>query len=337
MLVRLQRPEQMVVVPGKQKTSVEKACNWVATYISFNTHTLATNNNTPSTRARKTQSLEMQHGGLEFVELRHGDARATICVYGAHVTDFTVRGSKVLFLSQRALFEPPKAIRGGIPVIFPQFSGRGSLPSHGFARNKVWRVASRDGQRGVVLELEDTEETRKVFPPFRAVYSVSLSDKAELQLTFRVQAKESPLSFTCALHTYFAVGHISKTRVAGLKGVSFEDQLNGNSVQPEQSDQIVFDREVDRVYLSVPRKLTVIDGANKRTIQLHTTPSLPDAVVWNPWEAKALKMAADFGPTEFNDMVCVEVGAVAKPVQVRAGESWEGRHTIAVVEDGSKL
>ncbi len=189
----------------------------------------------------------------------------------------------------------------------------------------------------MTLELEDAEDTRKVFPPFRAVFTVELTDKAELQLTFRVEAKDKPLSFTFALHTYFAVGHIGKARVVGLKGSSYEDQLNGNRVETEQQEHVVFDHEVDRVYLGVPRQLAVVDGANQRSIHLLTGPSLPDAVVWNPWEAKALRMAADFGPTEYNDMVCVEVGAVAKPVQVGARESWDARHTISVVEDGSKL
>lgn len=40
----------------------------------------------------------------------------------------------------QALFAPPKAIRGGIPICFPQFSDFGSLGQHGFARNKARRT-----------------------------------------------------------------------------------------------------------------------------------------------------------------------------------------------------
>lgn len=39
----------------------------------------------------------------------------------------------------KALFAPPKAIRGGIPICFPQFSDFGPLGQHGFARNKARR------------------------------------------------------------------------------------------------------------------------------------------------------------------------------------------------------
>lgn len=44
-------------------------------------------------------------------------------------------------MSKNAVFAPPKAIRGGVPVCFPQFSNFGPLgQQHGFVRNKQWRL-----------------------------------------------------------------------------------------------------------------------------------------------------------------------------------------------------
>lgn len=43
--------------------------------------------------------------------------------------------------SSKAFFKPGKAIRGGVPVVFPQF-GPGALPQHGFARNNLVRAGA---------------------------------------------------------------------------------------------------------------------------------------------------------------------------------------------------
>jgi Aldose 1-epimerase len=50
---------------------------------------------------------------------------------------------ELLFTSRQAIFAPPKAIRGGIPLCFPQFGDMGSLKQqHGFARNSAFTVQS---------------------------------------------------------------------------------------------------------------------------------------------------------------------------------------------------
>jgi glucose-6-phosphate 1-epimerase len=92
-------------------------------------------------------------GGFEYVSLSNGRTNAKICTYGAHVVEATVEGERLLFLSQQAVFEKGKAIRGGIPVIWPQFSNRGPLPSHGFARVRQWTVHSKTDTK-LVLELQ---------------------------------------------------------------------------------------------------------------------------------------------------------------------------------------
>ena len=43
-------------------------------------------------------------------------------------------------LDLQAIFKPPKAIRGGIPIIFPQFRNLGTATPHGFARNRIFKI-----------------------------------------------------------------------------------------------------------------------------------------------------------------------------------------------------
>src|SRR5438132_247968 len=81
-------------------------------------------------------------GDLPKVVLTAPDgASAEIYLYGAQVTSWIPAGSaERLFLSPRAEFRAGASIRGGTPVIFPQFSNQGSLPKHGFARLNSWEL-----------------------------------------------------------------------------------------------------------------------------------------------------------------------------------------------------
>ena len=62
--------------------------------------------------------------GLECVTLRHpSGAEATLTLHGANVIEWKSAGndSNLLFVSDSAVFDGKKAIRGGIPLVFPQF------------------------------------------------------------------------------------------------------------------------------------------------------------------------------------------------------------------------
>jgi len=80
-------------------------------------------------------------GGFSKVVLLADDgARADVYLHGGQVMSWVSAGDTTdrLFLSSRAQFKTGGAIRGGVPVSFPQFAGQGSLPNHGFARVSVW-------------------------------------------------------------------------------------------------------------------------------------------------------------------------------------------------------
>lgn len=267
---------------------------------------------------------------LQYVTLKNGSAQARVSVYAAHVTHFTVDGKDVLFLSRKAIFSPPKAIRGGIPLIWPQFGQRGPLAAaHGFARNAFWTVV-RSSESSVTLELRDTEELRKIWPHrFHLRYTVSVTANKALELDWEVHALDD-MSFTCALHTYFSVSDISKVRVEGLRGTRFQDHLQNMKVEEETRDFVTVAQEVDRTYLQVGRVIRLHDDHQQQVVRLTTSPELADAVVWNPWIEKSIKMSSDFGADEYLKMICIEVGVVEKPVILSKGAVWKAKHEIAV-------
>ena len=121
------------------------------------------------------------NGGLPTVLLRSSSPReeggdhaacatATIYLHGATLASWTVDGRELLFVSPGAAFAPPKAIRGGVPVCFPQFGMLGPLATqHGFARNLPWEVldAGRADASSCTLELRSSEATLALWPhPF---------------------------------------------------------------------------------------------------------------------------------------------------------------------------
>ncbi|RYR13894.1 hypothetical protein Ahy_B04g070652 isoform B [Arachis hypogaea] len=264
-------------------------------------------------------SVEFSKGinGLQKVILRESrGSSAEVYLYGGHVTSWkNDHGEELLFLSSKAIFKPPKAIRGGIPICFPQFASHGTLDQHGFARNRFWAVdedpppfpTNTLNKAFVDLILKPSEEDTKIWPhSFEYRLRIALGPGGDLMLTSRIRNTNSdgkPFSFTFAYHTYFSVSDISEVRVEGL--------------------------EVDKIYLSTPTKIAIIDHEKKRTFVLRKD-GLPDAVVWNPWDKKA-KAMADFGDDEYKHMLCVEAAAVEKAVTLKPGEEWKGRLELSAV------
>src|SRR5271165_177776 len=101
--------------------------------------------------------LEDTPGGLVRAVISTPAAEADVYLQGGHVTHWTPRGQRpVLFVSSKSLFAPGKAIRGGIPIIFPWFGGRSDGkpgPAHGFARSVEWAVESTQLLSGGALEI----------------------------------------------------------------------------------------------------------------------------------------------------------------------------------------
>lgn len=275
--------------------------------------------------------------GLPRILLAHSSgARLELYRHGAHVTSWkNASGAELLFLSRKSWFADGRPIRGGIPIVFPQFSDDGPLPKHGFVRTRAWKlVASGPAPTGEIcatLRLEENAETLRIWPfPFTIECSLRLSVSLAVRLTV-VNSGPRPFRFQAALHTYFRVADIRRTAVLGLQGVAFEDCLGRKKRAMEKRRRIVFRQETDRVYLRAPRLLQIDDAGNRRRVILEKS-GLPDAVVWNPWIAKARRME-DFGAAEYQRMLCVETGRIVRPLALRPGARWEGATTFSTTAD----
>jgi glucose-6-phosphate 1-epimerase len=267
--------------------------------------------------------------GLPKLRLSHpSGATAQVYLHGAHVTSWVpAGGSEALFLSRAAVFDPGTAIRGGVPVIFPQFAGMGPLPRHGFARTQAWeRVDDADRPHAVRLRLRDSGPTRAIWPhAFLAELAVELGgDWLSIALSIH-NTGDTAFEFTAALHTYLRVGDVRRASVQGLHGLRYRA---GKDERVDEDRALTVDGEVDRVYFDTPSELRVEDAENERAFLLRAT-GFADTVVWNPWAAAAAALP-DMEDDEYLRMLCVEAAQVGAPVRLDAGGEWTGGQRMQV-------
>lgn len=261
-------------------------------------------------------------------------ATAEILLQGGQLISWqpATRPVEHLFLSEKAIYEPGAAVRGGVPVVFPQFSNRGPLAKHGFARTEAWHLDGqrvlKNGSSEAVLTLSDNADTRQLWPhQFRLIYTITLSDDS---LDMHLQVKNTdtrPFSFTAGLHTYFAVGEIRGARLFGLTGSNFQDDGEG-PLMTERRSAVTFGGPVDRVYhlsevplrLSSPVQHTQITGEG-----------FAQTVVWNPG-AEGSESLKDMTADGYRNMLCVEAATLLSAIKLEAGMNWAGSQTLRVLD-----
>lgn len=276
--------------------------------------------------------------GLDRVVLRSSDgASAEVYRHGAHVTSWRPAPGdhERLFLSARSEFRGHAAIRGGIPVIFPQFAAEGPLPKHGFARTSEWTLAEEnhgpDGSAVAVFTLESSPATQAIWPAsFLATLTVRVRGPAltvELGVT---NTGAETIAFTAALHTYLRVHDVARTTLVGLRGTRYRESGAPGVFKVDEDDSLQITGEVDRVYVDAPRRLTMQEPARELSID---AAGFQDVVVWNPGVLRASEMT-DMEPEGERRMLCVEAGAVQKAVRLRPDDRWSGSQTLIALDRG---
>ena len=260
-------------------------------------------------------------------------AQAIVLLHGGHVVSWIPAGGREqLYLSPQAVAGPGQAVRGGVPVIFPQFEQRGpdtSLPRHGLSRTRTWAVESSSRAKDhaqLTLALDDNAETRALWPhSFTLELTVSISgQRLDLEL-YAHNPGETSWPFAAALHTYLAVSDLSQARLQGLEGCHYVDSLTGGETVEDHPEKR-FSGEIDRIYAKA-RNLLLRDGPRRLAIE---TDQLPDVVLWNPGPDKCAALN-DMPPDGWQRMLCVEGGNILEPLTLGPDESWSGRQSFTLL------
>lgn len=302
--------------------------------------------------------VDNERGGLTKVILRSEDGGSCceVFLFGATLTSWVCEGTERIFVSPNAVFNGVKAIRGGIPLVFPQFGQpSAAMAQHGFVRTSTWAwecgCSDVDGEGKLVLRLSSSPESLALWPhAFALTYTVTLTAKSlSCQLSIENPASASG-SFACQalLHTYIRMpeGDVSRLLARGFQSRHFVDKMaaeaEADSVDAREEADV--DREVDRIYLGeVGRPFPDIDlresGSSSssflRVSQRARGPDgspLPiDVVFWNAWIDKSAALP-DLGEGQYKGYVCVEPGLVSQGVTVPPGGTVTVETSLTVPE-----
>lgn len=275
--------------------------------------------------------------GHDVIQLAAPDgATVSLSLHGGHVLSWTPVGApEQLYLSPRSEYAAGKAIRGGVPVCFPQFAERGPLPKHGFARTLPWELVSQEqGQDDAlaVLRLRDSDATRAIWPhAFELELSVRVSGRLlDIELACE-NTGDAPLQFTTALHTYLRVADLDAVSVEGLSGLRYFDSIKQAEALQRMDLLLTGEKgvlDLDRIYFGVKERPLLV--AEERRQLLIKQQGFDDAVVWNPGPERCAKLA-DMPPEGWSEMLCVEAANIGRPIELQPGESWVGRQSLAVL------
>lgn len=267
------------------------------------------------------------------------ETSVTILKFGATVISWKLNGVEQLWLSSGAKLDGTKAVRGGIPLVFPVFGKKTdgptkNLPQHGFARNSTWEFLGQTKESPLTVQFALSPEqvdpaTLALWPgnDFTLILSVGV-DKEALFTKIEIEnVDDHDWDFNWLFHTYLKVDDIEDTLISNLPGQICYDQLLKQSYE-EKQPVVGFHEELDRIYQKVDTSidLQVVElGHPSHTVKRE---NLPDVVVWNPWIDKSAGMG-DFQPKDgWKNMVCIEPGYVSEFKTLKAGEKFEASQIL---------
>jgi glucose-6-phosphate 1-epimerase len=302
--------------------------------------------------------FEQAANGLVVLHITAPTAEATIHLQGAHLTHWKPAGQDpAIFLSERAEFTPGKAIRGGIPIVFPWFGDRHdgkAGPQHGFARISEWELAFAaltNDELHLAFTLAPNDLSRSLgFDHFRVGYRVTVGRELRIEMSVAndsgngsghstgpaaatsrtdMAANGSPLVFEQALHTYYQVADARQVSIDGLGRVEFIDKVDNFARKVQDPGPLRLTGRIDRPYLSTEAACVLHDPVGARAITVAKEGSR-STVVWNPWQELTATMP-DMQPDAWLHMTCIETANVAdNAITLQPGETHVMRMTAAI-------
>lgn len=246
---------------------------------------------------------------------------------GAQILQAQMEMSAGIFYRSPLSLGEAAPVRGGVPVLFPQFADRGALPKHGFARTAPWtltQASATERAHRLSYELNIAPGQFADWPHAACLTLQAEATQDSLSLGLRVtNTGGSSFTWTGGLHPYFAVDDVQASSLRGLAGFPVQDRYDA-SLRSQSDDPLRWnDQAFERLYDGCP-PLTLFSGPRRLTLE---TSGFDQWMVWNPGQAGGDALP-DLPEGDWRRFVCIEPVCVSRPVTLAPAASFEGELTV---------
>ena len=231
---------------------------------------------------------------------------------------------EMLYLSPLVSFYPDNPIRGGIPLMFPQFGDSGPLRKHGFVRDLQWTLVAENDDAmakniSYVLDIKATD-----FPewPFDASLQMDAStglDSFSIALTV-INTGHQGFSFTGGFHPYFTISSRKDVQANGLEALPFRDSFPGENAYVLNGDGLV-----EQQYMG-DADVQFYNGFDWLKL---TASGFDSWMIWNPGREGASKIS-DLPDEDWDKFICIEPIVLAQPICLNPGQKFNGELKISI-------
>lgn len=221
-------------------------------------------------------------------------------------------------------------VRGGVPVLFPQFAEYGALPKHGMARNASWqldKLQTHADVEHVQYSLNILADDYAFWPHAAKLAMSALVSANELTLSLSVaNTGTDAFSWTGGLHPYFAVDDLFACELEGLAGVDVRDRYEAAASVQQETPLSWSSEPCERLYAQAPELILDTGGQRLRL----SASGFDQWMVWNPGE-DAARQLSDLPDADWRRFVCVEPVCVSRPVRLESGQTFTGQLRITLL------
>lgn len=221
--------------------------------------------------------------------------------WGAQVVSAHMAGVK-LFYAAPEPWPLSAPVRGGVPVLFPQFADRGSGVKHGWARQQAWTPRMTSDASQQVFELKGPDHSHLML--FTEVTTHRFSQRLVVE-----NQGDQPLTWTGGLHPYWAVEDVTTLTWSDPQGAG--PVIDGSA-------WIEFER---------PNHGPWHWQTQGHSVTLSAT-GFTHWMIWNPGAAGAQQLP-DLPDEDWRRFVCIEP-VMLTPQVLLPGAVFEGAYEVVI-------